>query len=50
MKIPRKIAEFVCEILNEFENDKNKQNYYADKWNEIIDNLEKEGNHIPRID
>lgn len=48
MKIPRKIAEFVCEILNEFENEK--QNYYADKWNEIIDNIEKEGNHIPRID
>ena len=48
MKIPRKIAEFVCEIINEL--DTEKQEEYANEWNSIIDNLETEGNHIPRID
>lgn len=48
MKIPRKITEFVCEIINELE--EQKREYYENRWNELIDKKEYIENHIPRID
>lgn len=47
MKIPRKIAEFFCKIINELDNEK--QEEYANEWNKLIDDKEYIENHIPRI-